>query len=138
MTIYVPEQAKITKYYDAELTWNFLFVFNLISNSKEPIESLEKVDFAGMHEAYEDGPLRAVNWEPGYIMMADALMKVNSETSNLLLRFQRRIYLIYPEEFSEFGKTVCEKLTTCFMVIDLCLHVLRWKFQLMFQHHKSL
>eukprot|EP00171_Calliarthron_tuberculosum_P005283 IDg5283t1 len=99
MTRYIQEiLAEITYSHAAELTSDSRALYNLMFTTKEPNDSLNKLDLAAMRAAFEDGHLRAVNWTPVCYMLADALTKDNRGTSSLLLKTLRECtYSLHPD-----------------------------------------
>jgi len=72
-----------------ELTTDSRSVFNLVTSTKMPEENANRVDLAAMREYFEKRKLHAVNWCPGYYIVADALTKDNRTIAALLLKSMR-------------------------------------------------
>ena len=61
-------------------------LLNLATTTKEPTESLNKIDLVGIREAFAKGSLHSVIWTPGYYNISDALTKDNRESGSLLAK----------------------------------------------------
>eukprot|EP00171_Calliarthron_tuberculosum_P018277 IDg18277t1 len=81
--------AELTYTPKTELTSDSRSVFSLVTSTKQPTEALNRIDIAAMREAFSNCSLRAVNWCPGYYLVADALTKDNRTTACLLLKVLR-------------------------------------------------
>ena len=69
-----------------QLTIDSRSLFHLCTTTKEPTESLNKVDLAFIRELYDQGHLNIVRWSPGYCHIADGLTKENKTTASLLYK----------------------------------------------------
>jgi len=72
-----------------ELTTDSRSLYHLSTTTKEPEESINKVDLALIREAFDNGELQVIRWSPGYCHIVDGITKANKTTAALLSKTLR-------------------------------------------------